>query len=146
MTPGRITEHFTLEEFTHSQTAARNGIDNSVPEALMPNLLRLAEMLEAVRKVFGRAVFISSGYRCERVNQLVGSTPPSRHCLALAADFTILPLTPDSVTRTIAGSELPFDQVILEFDHWTHLSVAAPGSSPRAQALIIDRAGTRLLA
>jgi hypothetical protein len=56
-------------------------------------------------------------------------------------------MTPDQVVRTILAANLPFDQIIREFDSWTHISV--PNSTalmPRRQSLIIDKAGTRAFA
>ena len=140
-----LTAHFTLEELTASETAERNGWDNSPNEQELANLVRLAEFLEQVKVVLaGKPIIISSGLRTKKVNDAVGSKDTSQHRIGCAADFKVPGMTPDEVVKAIVASSLEYDQVIREFDRWTHISI--PNSinfSPRAQALIIDKAGTR---
>ena len=141
----RLSENFSLEELTASETAARKGIDNTPSEDVINNLKRLAAALQEVRALLNhRAILISSGYRSPELNQAVGGSATSDHCKGLAADF-ICPSygTPNDIVRTIAASSLSFKQVIREFDKWVHLSIPAEGQEPRKQALIIDREGTR---
>ena len=74
----------------------------------------------------------------------MGSKDSSQHRIGCAADLRIPAMTPDEVVRAVIASDLPFDQVIREFDRWTHISVPnTPEAKPRRQALIIDKAGTR---
>jgi zinc D-Ala-D-Ala carboxypeptidase len=140
-----LTAHFTLEELTASETAERNGWDNSPNEQELANLVRLAEFLEQVKEVLaGKPIIISSGLRTKKVNDSVGSKDTSQHRIGCAADFRVPGMTPDEVVKAIVASGIEYDQVIREFDRWTHISI--PNSinfSPRAQALIIDKAGTR---
>ena len=140
-----LTAHFTLEELTASETAERNGWDNTPNEQELANLVRLAEFLEQVKVVLaGKPIIISSGLRTKKVNDAVGSKDTSQHRIGCAADFKVPGMTPDEVVKAIVASGLEYDQVIREFDRWTHISI--PNSinfSPRAQALIIDKAGTR---
>ena len=140
-----LTAHFTLEELTASETAERNGWDNTPNEQELANLVRLAEFLEQVKEVLaGKPIMISSGLRTKKVNDAVGSKDTSQHRIGCAADFKVPGMTPDEVVKAIVASGLEYDQVIREFDRWTHISI--PNSinfSPRAQALIIDKAGTR---
>ena len=140
-----LTAHFTLEELTASETAERNGWDNSPNEQELANLVRLAEFLEQVKEVLaGKPIIISSGLRTKKVNDAVGSKDTSQHRIGCAADFKVPGMTPDEVVKAIVASGIGYDQVIREFDRWTHISI--PNSinfSPRAQALIIDKAGTR---
>ena len=140
-----LTVHFTLEELTASETAERNGWDNSPNDQELANLVRLAEFLEQVKEVLaGKPLIISSGLRTKKVNDAVGSKDTSQHRIGCAADFKVPGMTPDEVVKAIVASGLEYDQVIREFDRWTHISI--PNSvnfSPRAQALIIDKAGTR---
>jgi hypothetical protein len=141
----RLSENFSLEELTASETAARKGIDNTPPEDVINNLKRLAAALQEVRALLNhRAILISSGYRSPELNQAVGGSATSDHCKGLAADF-ICPSygTPNDIVRAIAASGLSFKQVIREFDKWVHLSIPEEGQEPRKQALIIDREGTR---
>ena len=140
-----MTPHFTLEELTASETAERNGWDNSPNEQELANLVRLAEFLEQVKEVLaGKPIMISSGLRTKKVNDAVGSKDTSQHRIRCAADFRVPGMTPDEVVKAIVASGIEYDQVIREFDRWTHISI--PNSinfSPRGQALIIDKAGTR---
>jgi uncharacterized protein YcbK (DUF882 family) len=140
-----LTAHFTLEELTASETAERNGWDNTPNEQELANLGRLAAFLEQVKEVLaGKPIMISSGLRTKKVNDAVGSKDTSQHRIGCAADFKVPGMTPDEVVKAIIASGIGYDQVIREFDRWTHISI--PNSinfSPRGQALIIDKAGTR---
>ena len=108
------------------------------------NLKRLAQLLEKVRTLFNLPIHVNSAYRSVIVNKLVGSQPTSQHCIGCAADIKIPGMTPDAVCRAIIASDLQYDQLIREFDSWTHISIPnEEGSTPRGQTLIIDRAGTR---
>jgi hypothetical protein len=139
-----LSTHFTLEEMTASQTAARNGIDNTPPADVIENLKRTAAGLEQVRIVLNaNAIKISSGYRCPDLNAAVGSKPTSQHITGQAADFTCAAFgRPQAIMRAILASRLDFDQLIHEFDAWVHISFVAPGAG-RKQALVIDHLGTR---
>jgi zinc D-Ala-D-Ala carboxypeptidase len=140
-----LTPHFTLEELTASETAERNGWDNSPNDTELANLTRLADFLEQVKVVLGgKPIMISSGLRTKKVNDAVGSKDTSQHRLGCAADFRVPGMTPDQVVKAIIASGIGFDQVIREFDRWTHISISnSEDTSPRRQALIIDKAGTR---
>jgi hypothetical protein len=140
-----LTPHFTLEELTASETAERNGWDNSPNEQELENLKRLADFLEQVKVVMGgKPIMISSGLRTKKVNDAVGSKDTSQHRLGCAADFKVPGVTPDEVCRKIIASGIPYDQIIREYDRWIHISVpSSVDTAPRRQALIIDKAGTR---
>ena len=133
-----LTEHFTLEELT---ATSHRQFDNTPNDAELANLLRLAEFLEQVKTALdGKPIMVNSGFRSKQVNDSVGSKDTSQHRLGYAADFKVPGMTPDQVVRAIIESDLQFDQIIREFDAWTHISISP---YPRRQALIIDRAGTR---
>jgi hypothetical protein len=140
-----LTPHFTLEELTASETAERNGWDNSPNDQELANLTRLADFLEQVKVVLnGKPIIISSGLRTKKVNDAVGSRDTSQHRIGCAADFRVPGMTPDQVVKAIVASGIGYDQVIREFDRWTHISVPnSMDTSPRRQALIIDKAGAR---
>jgi len=138
----RITPHFTLEEMTASQVAAREGLDNTPSAEAVSNLLLLCQALEQVRALFGQPVLISSGYRCAALNARVGGASRSQHVSGLAADFTLSDYSPREVARRISESDVVFDQLILEFDSWVHLSVTT--GTPRRELLTI-RKGTGYL-
>lgn len=146
-----LTPHFTLEELTASETAARLGTDN-VPDAIsLINLTRLADLLEQVKVVLGgKPIMVNSAYRSLQVNRALGSKDTSQHTIGCAADIRVPGMIPDDVCRAIISSSMPFDQLIREFSDpvtgggWTHISVPnTPNSIYRKQALIIDKLGTR---
>lgn len=143
-----LTPHFTLEELTASEVAERNGWDNTPNDAEMANLRRLADFLEQVKVVLGnKPVMINSAFRSKRVNDAVGSKDTSQHRVGCAADIRVPGMTPDQVVQAIIGSKIGYDQVIREFDRWTHVSIPNTiDTAPRQQALIIDRQGTRAYA
>jgi len=140
-----LSTHFTLEELTRSEIAARNGWDNTPNEAEIENLKRLAVLLEQVKGAVGmKPVMINSGFRSKKVNDAVGSKDTSQHRIGCAADLRVPGMTPKQVVDACIANAVPFDQIILEFDSWTHISVPnTPDTKPRGQRLIIDKAGTR---
>jgi hypothetical protein len=87
---------------------------------------------------------LNSGFRSKLVNDSVGSKDTSQHRIGCAADIRVGGMTPDQVCAAIRASDIQFDQLIREFDSWTHISVTNnAGDTPRNQMLIIDKAGTR---
>ena len=137
-----LSPHFTFAELTITD---HREFDNTPDEKSFENLKRLASFLEEVKTLLnGRAVMITSGYRSAPVNAAVGSKEKSQHRVGCAADFRIPGVTPDEIVRRIVASDLKYDQVIREFDRWTHLSIPTiEWTEPRLNALIIDRTGTR---
>lgn len=140
-----MTEHFTLEELTHTD---HRTLDNTPNDAELANIQRLAEFLEQVKTLLGgKPIMVNSAFRSKAVNDAVGSKDTSQHRLGCAADIRVPSMTPDEVVRAIIASDLPYHQVIREFDRWTHVSITnQAGETPRKQALIIDKQGTRLFA
>jgi hypothetical protein len=139
-----LSTHFTLEELTVSETAARKGLDNNPPEDVLSNLRRLALFLEDVRNVIGGPIHINSAYRSPEVNGSVGGKPTSQHCLGCAADIRVPGMTPNEVVKKLKASNLEYDQLIREFDSWTHISIPnTKDAKPRKMVLIIDKSGTR---
>jgi uncharacterized protein YcbK (DUF882 family) len=135
-----MTPHFTLAELTHTD---HRNLENTPNETELANLKRLAEFLEQVKTVLGgKPIMVNSAFRSKQVNDAVGSKDTSQHRLGCAADFRVPGMTPDQVVKAIIASSLGYDQIIREFDAWTHISIPIKGS-PRKQALIIDRTGTR---
>ena len=140
----QLSEHFSLEELTHTD---HRTLDNTPTDAELANLVRLAEFLEVVRSVLDdRVVLINSAYRSKAVNDAVGSKDSSQHRTGCAADIRVPGMTPDEVVKFIRSADLEFDQVIREFDRWTHVSIPLEGVAPRKTALIIDKTGTRTYA
>ena len=137
-----LTLHFTLEELTFTD---HREFDNTPNAQELANLQRLALFLEEVRKFLGgKAIIVNSAYRSEEVNRAVGSKDTSQHRHGCAADIRVLDMTPDEVVQAIKKSDLQYDQLIREFDMWTHLSIPnIVDEKPRKMALIIDKQGTR---
>ena len=135
-----LTPHFRLSEFSRSSTADSKGIDNSVPEELIPSLKNLCQqVLEPLRQHFGIPVVISSGYRCPALNQAVGGVANSQHLTGEAADIILPPLTLPSTSSGQANTHhstlnewfywlidnVPFDQLGFESKgttKWIHVS------------------------
>ena len=139
----KLSEHFTLAELTRTD---HRTLDNSPDLAALANLHRLAAFLEQVREVLGnRMVVINSAYRSKAVNDAVGSRESSQHRLGCAADIRVPGMTPDAVVRAVLASGLAYDQLIKEYDAWTHISIPnAPDAYARKMVFIIDKTGTRL--
>jgi uncharacterized protein YcbK (DUF882 family) len=144
----QVTPHFTLEELTASETAERNGWDNNPNGYERDNLARLADLLEQVKVVLGgKPIMINSAFRSKQVNDAVGSKDTSQHRTGCAADIRVPGMTPDQVVKAVIASGIGYDQIIREFDRWTHISIPNTiDTAPRKQALIIDKAGSRVYA
>jgi len=137
-----LTPHFTLEELTFTD---HREYDNTPNEQELENLKRLSLFLEEVKKLLGgKAIIVNSAYRSEEVNRAVKSKDTSQHRHGCAADIRVLGMTPDEVVQAIINSDLQYDQVIREFDRWTHVSIPNEKEhEPRLMSLIIDKQGTR---
>lgn len=131
-----LTPHISLEELVVSQTAVRLGIDNTPPAPLLAHLLLLAEGLERIRVVLGnRPITITSGYRCARLNTVLGGASDSRHLVGLAADILCPSFgSPLAVCQAIVDAGLEIDQVIHE-GKWCHAAFPAAGVAARGQVL-----------
>ena len=151
----KLSPNFTFEELTHTD---HRELDNDptdhekciidgkeVTVNAVANLTRLANFLEEVKKVLGgKPIMVNSAFRSEAVNTAVGSKNTSDHRRGCAADIRVPGMTPDEVTKAIIASDLPYQQVIREFDRWTHVSITTnEGDTPKKSKLIIDKQGTR---
>ena len=140
----KLTSNFSLEEMTVSEIGARRGLDNTPNATEIANLVRTAGLLEQVRNLVNKPIIVNSAFRSKAVNDAVGSKDTSQHRIGCAADIRVPGMTPKQVVQACIDANIPFDQIIQEFDSWTHISVPdMPSRPPRKQALIIDRNGTR---
>lgn len=133
-----MTPHFSLKEVAHSDTATRLGIDNSVPDSLMGNALRICERLEEVRALFNKPIMITSFYRCPELNKKVGGSKTSAHMDCRACDFTVKGIEVEDVFANIKASKISFDQLILESSKtatWIHLGIEKEGEKPRQMVM-----------
>ena len=125
----QLSPHFSLSEFTKSQTAIRKGIDKTQKGAPLEALKALCvNVLEPVREHFGKPIKISSGYRCKALNDSIGGSGTSQHCAGEAADFEVPGVSNKEVAKYIRDN-LTYDQLILEgYDGqdpnsgWIHVS------------------------
>jgi hypothetical protein len=141
----KLTDHFSLEELTFSETALRLGLDNTPPAPVAANLKRLAEQLETVRSVLGgRPLVISSGYRSLAVNEAVGGSMTSGHLLGLAADFVCPAFgTPLAICQELVLAGVQFDQLIQE-GRWVHFAIPVEGKGWRRDILTAHFKGGRV--
>lgn len=147
-----LSQHVTLEEFTASDTAARLGIDNTLPAVLMPVATDTAKMIERIRAFLcdqaGRdiPIIITSGFRCPDLNTAIGSALGSDHPRGMAVDFKAPAFgTPLQVAQALAGqvSILDIGQLIHEYGTWVHVSTRRPDKALN-RIITIDRAGTHV--
>jgi len=134
-----LSTHFTLDEMTVSQEAARRGIDNTPSLEIVDNLRWTASLLEEVRELLGVSIIVTSGYRSPKANAAIGGAKNSQHVRGFAADI----IAPDfgdpyQVAKAISESSIRYDQLINEFGRWVHISVS---EAPRRQDLSVFRPG-----
>ena len=137
-----LTEHFCLREFIISAAAVRHGIDNMPTDEAVANLKALCrEVLEPLRRRFG-VIRITSGYRSERVNRLVGGKPTSQHMRGEAADISLGSMEVGMKMYEYIRAHMTFDQLIFERNRktgarWLHVSYRRDGHN-RRQALMLN--------
>lgn len=140
----QLSQHFSLEELIYSDTALRLQINNDPPPIVLENLIYTASQLELVRNILNNnSINITSGYRCLSLNMSIGSKSTSQHITGEAVDFKCPQFGPPRlIIQALRYSNLIFDQLILEFDSWVHVSFVKQNN--RHQVLVIDKTGTRL--
>ncbi len=143
MTDIKLSPHFSLSEFTRSQTASRLGIRNEPDLHQFRNLIYLAINLEEVRAACGdRSISISSGLRVPALNErIAGSSATSKHQYGLAADFTVAGQSVEETLRRIIGSKINFQKVIIEHRSWIHFETYELDAGEQGEVLIAS--GTR---
>jgi len=131
----KLTENFSLNELTKSQTAERKGIDNTPSAEHQENLKSLCEMiLQPIRDHFGQVVSVSSGYRSPELCVAIGSSTQSQHAKGQASDFEIFGVSNKELADYI-DQNLDYDQLILEYwkesdpnSGWIHCSFNTQGN------------------
>jgi len=139
----KLTQHFSLEEMTKSQTASRKGIDNTAPPEVVENLKALCEnVLEKIRINFGKPLSINSGYRGPKLNKAIGGAKNSQHMTGQAVDIEMVGMD-NKILFCWIKDNLEFDQLILEYykpgipdSGWVHVSWNSNGN--RKQVLTIS--------
>ena len=120
-----MTEHFKLNEFIKSDVAAKNGIDNTPSKEVIDNISELAVLLEKIRRKWNSPLIITSGYRCEKLNKLIGGAKNSQHLKGQAADI----ISKDNkelfklIMQMVYNGEITIGQLIDEKNYrWLHIS------------------------
>ena len=127
-------EYFTISELIKSDTAIKHRIWNGASREVENNLIALvAAVLDPLRKMYGKPIHVTSGYRNEIVNKAVGGVKNSQHLKGEAADIDTGSKSQNQhLARILANSGLPFDQLIDENDYsWIHVSYTKNGSCRR---------------
>lgn len=141
----KLSAHFTLEEFTASETAERRRLDNTLPPELLMTAQNTAEMMEKIRIALGdNPITVTSGYRSPEVNRAIGSGDSSDHIKAMAVDFKCPAYgTPKAVALHLADKidSLGIGQIILEYNAWCHVSTRRP-SKEINRVITINQSGT----
>jgi len=139
----QLTKHFSLKEFTKSQTADRKGLDNTPPQDIIPKLSFLAtQILEPLRERIQKPIIITSGYRSPELSLAIGSSQLSQHCKGEAVDIEALGMSTLNLAEMIIN-HFPFDQIILECykkgdmnSGWVHVSLTS--GENRGEVLTFD--------
>lgn len=128
----KLEKNFKLSEFTYSPTAVKHNIPNTPSKLVVARLKLLCEqILQPLRESVLKPIKISSGYRCLKVNEMVGGVPSSQHTLGQAADIVINGMTPYEIGKKVIELNLPFDQLIF-YETFVHISY-----SPRHRRQIL---------
>jgi hypothetical protein len=147
----RLSEHFTLAEFCESETATRRGWRNIPPEGAIICIKALCvEIAEPIRQYLGLPLIVTSGYRCNKLNDAIGSKDTSQHRKGQAMDFHYKHYgisNRELINLIVIRLKLPYDQLILEFGDfgWVHVSHNCYKKQQRGQILSIDKRGTRIV-
>lgn len=136
-------QYFTITELTKSATATRNNIDNSPTKQVEESLVKLVDnILDPLRKAYGKAIIVSSGYRCAKLNKLVGGSSTSQHVKGEAVDIRTVHDTPKENKKLydlIIQLNLPFDQLINEYNYdWVHVSFGPKNRRQKLQAVKVN--------
>lgn len=123
----KISKYFDLSEFCHSNTAQNLQIMNIPGDTEIEALENLAKaLLDPLRALYGKALYVNSGYRCPELNKAVGGVPTSQHQRGEAADIRCG--SPKDLLAILKKSKLDFDQAIL-YPTFLHLSLKKTGKN-----------------
>jgi hypothetical protein len=139
----KLSENFSLVEFTKSGTATKLGIDNTPKGEHLENLQHVVQKIcQPVRDFFGKPVTVNSGYRSPELNKAVGGSATSQHCNGEAVDIEIQGI-PNKVLADWITENCEYDQVILEFYNpaegansgWVHASLKKDGPNRKMKLI-----------
>jgi hypothetical protein len=137
-------KYFTFFELVKSNTAEKNGINNTPhEEEIIHNIEELIDILDQLREAWGSPIRVSSGYRCEKLNKLVGGSTTSSHLFGFAADLVPVNGLIDDffefVKKYFLSKDIAFDQIIDEYSggsHWVHIGYKNSKGEQRKQIKI----------
>lgn len=134
----KLSEHFYIDEFLVSETAARRGIANQPADEVVARLRLLCQsVLEPLRVQLACPVVITSGYRSRELNLAVGGSLNSMHMQGRAADIVVPGMTALAVCEAAKRLNLPCAEIIHEFGRWSHLAAANPGEISKLQTKLL---------
>lgn len=145
----KLSENFTLNEMTFSPTAIKKGIDNTPNAQAIRNLEALCKnILEPLRAYIGGPIKISSGYRSEVLNSLIGGSKSSQHRFGQAVDFDLGNRCAEAFKFIMEN--LDYDQIIWEFGNdkqpdWIHVSFSTKSNRKNALRAIRSNGRTRYI-
>ena len=133
----KLSEHFSLHEFTRSRTAKKLGIDNTPDKRQLENLKKNAKEMEKVRSLLeNNPITPTSGFRSEELNEEINGDGNSYHLYGLATDFHCAGYgSSTEIVNKIKDSKVIFDQLIDEYGVWVHIGFPKSGELPRRQVL-----------
>lgn len=131
-------KYFSIAEMVRSDTADRKGINNRLPQELLPAMNALIDnVLDPLREWYGKAITVNSGYRCPELNAAVKGSKTSQHMKGEAADIDTGDRQQNKLLFEYIRKNLPFDQLIDESNFaWVHVSYRADGNN-RKQVLYL---------
>jgi zinc D-Ala-D-Ala carboxypeptidase len=125
----KISKYFELDELlitgVHKYITKNMEIGRNDPQVVKKLTVLATTILDPIREHFGKPMIINSGYRFPDLNKAVGGSPTSQHMLAEAADTTISEVSLKDYFDFVRKSNLPYGQIIYEFDAWIHISLGA---------------------
>jgi len=143
----KLSEHFSLFEMTVTEHRKLQDVNRAsvTPDLLRSGIVLCETILETIRLNFNKPLIVHSGYRCNKLNKVIGGSKVSQHCLFEAVDFHIVDTTLKSIFTWIRLSHLKYGQVILEGwslgnPSWIHISLGEPyrEASKCRQAMTFD--------
>lgn len=126
----KLSENFSLQEAITSQIAIKKGIVNQPNTAQLINLVRSAGYMQEIRAIKNVPIVPSSWFRSSLLNDAVDGAENSWHPQGLAVDFVIPGLTVKEAIDLILELDLPFMEIINEYDLWIHIAFAPIGVTP----------------
>lgn len=120
-----ISKNFTYKEFERSSKAEKFGIDNTIKNDYIKNNIKelVFQILQPLRDKIEQPIIINSGYRCLKLNELVGGVPTSQHVFGQAVDIKVKGMNSYEIAKVVMELYLPFDQMIL-YDDFVHISIS----------------------